>query len=201
MNNSKIILIDMDMVLNKFWKSYETQYNKITSKNISIHTAGLHQYTVSKNFEDNEKEALEINEKILSTKEFWSEMEIFENAYEVMEELTSRYLTLIVTRPWEGYDECATEKIKWIKKYLPFFDIKNVIFTSKKHLIKSDIMIDDDHRNFSLYDGIKIIMDYPYNRNYKADYRVQNWLQIRRVIFEDLEANVKQGVFRNLIRR
>ena len=68
----------------------------------------------------------------------------------------------------------------------PFISWDQVIITSRKQLIKGDVLIDDGIHNLEGGDYIKILMTAPHNRDYDAEgngmIRVHNWKQIKEVI-------------------
>lgn len=68
----------------------------------------------------------------------------------------------------------------------PFISWDQVIITSRKQLIKGDVLIDDGIHNLEGGDYIKILMTAPHNRDYDAEangmIRVYNWKQIEEVI-------------------
>jgi 5'-nucleotidase len=60
------------------------------------------------------------------------------------------------------------EKIEWLKEHMPWFDLKQVIFTGRKDAVKGDILIDDHRHNADLFrranpDATIIGIEYPYN--------------------------------------
>lgn len=68
----------------------------------------------------------------------------------------------------------------------PFISWDQVIITSRKQLIKGDVLIDDGIHNLEGGDYIKILVTAPHNRDYDAEangmIRVYNWKQIEEVI-------------------
>ena len=66
-----------------------------------------------------------------------------------------------------------------MKNYFPFIPITNVIVTSRKQMIKGDILIDDNPQNLIGGDYIKLLMDAPHNRKCSTGsngiIRVDNW--------------------------
>lgn len=69
---------------------------------------------------------------------------------EVIERLILEgYEVRILTHPQWNSKYCLNEKIEWIKKYLPFFDLNNLIMTRLKGEVASEnkILIDDNPKN------------------------------------------------------
>ena len=68
---------------------------------------------------------------ILLSKDFFSNLGMQSGADEVMERLCKEHDVYIVT----AYTvTTCVDKVKWIRKYLPFFDIKNVVFWNDSRL-------------------------------------------------------------------
>lgn len=70
------------------------------------------------------------------------------------------------------------EKLRWIKRELPFFDINNVIFTNNKSIFGKDcVLIDDNPKFINSFPGTRITFDAPYNRDEKVmtHFRLNSW--------------------------
>lgn len=110
-------------------------------------------------------------------------------AAEVVKELYEKHDVYIATCPWHTSDNCISEKIQWIEKYLPFFDRQKIIFACDKKRLSGDIIIDDSPKHLENNNcDTTIAFDYPYNRHSRADFRAKNWLDVREII-RGLECN------------
>jgi 5'(3')-deoxyribonucleotidase len=85
------------------------------------------------------------------------------------------------------------EKVEWLKFYFPQIDEAHIIAIKHKHLIKCDVMIEDNLQNLLASPHYeRICFDYAWNRNV-SDYaygihRVHNWNEVLDVINKlDLE--------------
>jgi 5'(3')-deoxyribonucleotidase len=56
------------------------------------------------------------------------------------------------------------EKIKWLKKHLPWFNQKNLIFIQDKSLLKTDILFDDNPANFNAHNTVYMLKKQPWNQ-------------------------------------
>lgn len=65
-------------------------------------------------------------------------------------------------------DPVATwpEKYEWLEEHFPMIPKQNRIACSRKGLLKLDILVDDGPHNFAGFDGLPIIFDQPWNRQY-----------------------------------
>ena len=74
-------------------------------------------------------------------------MEPIEGAIEAYEALSEKYETYILsTSPW-GNDTAASDKVRWVKKYLGEVAFKRLILSHHKNLNKGDFIIDDRTKN------------------------------------------------------
>jgi 5'-nucleotidase len=65
-------------------------------------------------------------------------------AYEMLAEKFDTYI--LSTSPW-GNDTAASDKVRWVKKYLGEVAHKRLILSHHKHLNKGDYIIDDRTKN------------------------------------------------------
>lgn len=77
------------------------------------------------------------------------------------------------------------DKANWVRKHLPFVPRHNLVVTYRKDLVRGDFMFDDAPRNLERCRATRIIMDYPYNRDF-ACYRVLNWAEFEALMDEVL---------------
>ncbi len=107
---------------------------------------------------------------------FFDELKPFPGAIELIKELsnTNKFEIYIVTDAG-GELEIINGKYFWLKKYMPFINLhENVIVTKSKHLIKADILIDDNPYVLEKFPNTTIAIDKPYNKHAKTWFRVYN---------------------------
>jgi 5'-nucleotidase len=120
MINKKIVYVDMDNVLVDF-------------------QSGIDQLT--------EKKRIEYDGRLDEVPGIFSLMSPLKNAVESFEKLSIKYDTYILsTSPWEN-DTAASDKVKWVKKYLGKSAYKKLILSHNKNLNKGDYIIDDRTKN------------------------------------------------------
>lgn len=82
----------------------------------------------------------------------------------------------------------STYKAKMEKVLLRHFPIRpeNVIVAYNKGMIRGDVRVDDAVHNLEGYDGVKILIDAPHNRDYNARahgvHRVSWWGDVYKII-------------------
>ena len=82
-------------------------------------------------------------------------------------------------------DEHYGEKKLWVRKHLPFFDMRRFIACSSKEVVLADVMLDDGLHNLDNFEGMYgVVYDQPWNRSSNHYTRVHSWLEFKRYIRE-----------------
>lgn len=168
-----IILIDMDDTIEQLLKAwlgkvnerygYSVRYEDITSWDITEPYPGL------------------TREQVYGVPDepgFWSSVEPIEGAAEAIRRfMDAGHEVYIVTAT--TYASVPEKMEGLLFKWFPFISWKQVIITSRKQLIKGDVLIDDGVHNLVGGDYEKVLMTAPHNRGYDAEangmIRVNNW--------------------------
>lgn len=109
----------------------------------------------------------------------YSELELFEGAYEVIGELMKNHHVIFVTA--SPSIKAVTEKMEWVEKHFGDLGItfQNVISTRNKYLIKADVLIDDSPEFLPKFTGTRILMNTAYNQHLVKfkdyEHRVYDW--------------------------
>lgn len=111
--------------------------------------------------------------------DFFEHLEPIKDMVEVLTKIheTNRYDITIVTA---GKESSHIGKIKSIKKHVPFIHSDNVIYASKKNMIKGDILFDDAPHNVIDFDktkGLPILFNKYFNQDVKGFIRVDGWYE------------------------
>ena len=116
---------------------------------------------------------------------FWSTVQPIPGAAESLRRLMDAgHEVLIVTAtPFES----VPEKISgFLMEHFPFLRRDQIMITSRKQLIRGDVLIDDGVHNLEGGDYIKLLYTAPHNRAYDAEVngmiRVNTWDEVERVI-------------------
>lgn len=120
--------------------------------------------------------------QIYTRPELYSNLEVVENAQDVIAYLQGYFKVIFVTA--SPNKESTFAKYAWVEKHFPSIGHAGMISTTHKHLIQAFALIDDSPKNITHYpNGYRIIMDKPYNQNLVEgidyDFRVTNWLEIK----------------------
>jgi len=176
MSNKLTLYIDIDETICKFLEKLCSEYNNKYNKNIKvsdIKTWSLNTYM------DGDK-AFEI----INSPGFFGSLEPIEDAIETIEKLVNDgHEIFIISSPSNEYS--VYEKYKWIRKHLPFFDIRNLILVGNKGELLSringdnSILFDDCPEYVSKFNGVSVVMDREYNKELivgvDCDFRVDGW--------------------------
>jgi len=184
-----IIYIDMDNTLCDTYKGVERWANEKFHKNIIMDKEKFTSnssvsWMVSAGI--SKKEAIRIRANFFHNETYWSDwIPIAVDAREVMEYLCKKHEVHIATSVFLAETPaCMVGKVEWLKRNLPFYDIRNTIYTHFKYNLIGDILIDDVltqliSEHGEEFPGLKITIDYPYNRtNNKYIKRAKNWKEI-----------------------
>lgn len=126
----------------------------------------------------------------LSRPGFFADLKPIPGAIEALERLSHRLELVVVTAsPASG----MRDKADWVKRHLPFVPKHNLVVTYRKDLVLGDFMFDDAPRNLEHTPATRIMMDYPYNRDFDDAYRVRNWTEFE-ALMDDLLARRAHGL-------
>jgi 5'(3')-deoxyribonucleotidase len=109
---------------------------------------------------------------------FFADITPYEDAISVIRELHERFDIYIATAAMEHPNSFAA-KYEWLVKHLPFLSPMNFIFCGNKGVVNANYLIDDSSRHFKEFIGQGILFSAPRNMEETADYRVNNWQEVR----------------------
>lgn len=162
--------IDLDDTINNLVDVWIEKYNKDYNDNVKIEdikTWDIGDYAkAGKDFY-----------KYLGDGKTFKNLSIKDGAAEVIEKLCKNNEVYIVTANASYNTGVCDDKVNFIKKFMPFFPIKNIIFINNKSLLDLDVLIDDGLHNFEGFKGRKIVFSRPWNEmvSEKYDYRITKW--------------------------
>jgi 5'(3')-deoxyribonucleotidase len=165
----KTILIDLDDTLVDFLPGLLKRYNEITGERVSIEDVGDYSF----------KNALKdpgVAYSIFESPDFFFLLDPMPEGIKYFNKLIEDgHNVIILTQPPRNSDYAIRDKRKWIKKYLPNFDLSNVVFAHKKYMVQGDIFFDDNPEHLIKWkafnpNGLIFKILYPYNSDCKTDY-------------------------------
>ncbi len=179
------VLFDMDETIVQFLNKLLAYHRHLYNSDITIED--IHEWNMPKEFKD-----------IFMTPYFFDGLKPYSGAIELINELTIKdEFNVYIVTDTGGEVNIVNGKYFWIKKYLPFINLReNVIFTKNKHLIKADILIDDNPYILKKFPNTTIAIDRPYNKHIKTWFRVydNNFKNIKELIYRIYE--IKRSVLK-----
>ena len=168
----KTLSIDMDEVITDTAKKLKDYYCRdfgISIREEDLPGKDLKQVVIPEHFSK--------FHEYLNSEGFFADLEIMPDAKEVLEKLNEKYELFIVSAALE-FPNSLKDKFSWISENLPFISWKQICLCGTKSIIQTDIMIDDRTRNFSHFEGRKILYTCHHNIFEKDYERVSNWKEI-----------------------
>lgn len=174
-----LILLDMDNVaadlMSKWLNTYNLQYNDNLTANDIKHW----------NIESFAKKCSPQEfHQIINEPNFFADLDVVPNSIEVTKRLQQKgHLLYFATATPYLSKTAAYDKNIWVNKYFPHIGYKNIFQTHIKQMIKGDLLFDDSPNNLEIFDGFKILMDAPYNKDCtNHNNRVSSWLEFEEII-------------------
>ncbi len=118
-------------------------------------------------------------------KGFFRDLEVMENAVEVIKWLQEHYEVFITTAAME-FRNSFEDKYDWLAEHFPYLHWKNIVFCGNKSIINADYMIDDNAFNFEGFIGKGLLFTAFHNVEEKRYTRVDNWLEVKTFFEQEL---------------
>lgn len=173
-----ILLLDMDGIVANLLKKWLNTYNQEYDDNLTLTQIGSW---------DVEKYAKKCSPKefhaIIERPHFFADLEVLPGSIEITKKLQDmgHILYFVTATPYDN-PTAAYDKQKWVDKYFPHMGKSKIIHTHDKYMVLGSLLLDDHPKNLEEFPGIKVVVDYPYNQDVKADYRVKDWFEFLEVI-------------------
>lgn len=179
-HNKMVILVDIDDVINNLCQTWTTWLN--TKYKLSVQYDDIITWDMAGYYPELTNE--QIYEPLFMPK-FW---QLVLPRFDAI-----KYIDMLVKEKYDVY-LCTTSHYKTIDikfenivaKYFPFIPWNKIIITSKKQMIRGDVLIDDGIHNLEGGCYTKILMTAPWNKNYDTVshqmYRADNWEDVYNII-------------------
>lgn len=165
------IAVDLDTTLNNLEEVWIDRYNKdyndtLTPDDLVVwDTSNIVKPECGKKVYD-----------YLNEPGFFLSLAIKKDARRVMEYLQTFADVYIVTA---YHHKSCSDKGDWVEKYLPNFNLRNLVFLNDKFMFNADILIDDGAHNIEAYKHDVILFNAPHNQHLEDRFiRLHNWLEI-----------------------
>lgn len=174
------ILVDMDDTIEQLLKALVARANERFCRNASVDD--VTDWSIVCAFPGVTKQQIL---DFMRDADFWDTVEPVPGAAEALKHFMDEGHDVYIVTATEH--EHVAEKMKGVLfRYFPFVSWDQVIITSRKQLIRGDVLIDDGIHNLEGGEYRKILVTAPYNKNYDAEangmIRVNGWDEIVRII-------------------
>ena len=185
------ILVDMDDVLEQLVDAWVKYLNRNYGTNVTRDE--VNDWNICTAFPMLDKETVYSPE---FDDEFWKEVQPMPGADEALRKLMADgHEIYVVTATL--YETLRSKMDNVLFRYFPYIDWSHVIITSRKYMIKGDVLIDDGPHNLQQGDFFKILFDAVHNRSFDEKsvgaVRVMNWAEAYDVITAYAELKSRRG--------
>ena len=165
------IAVDMDDVIahtiDKFAEIYRNNHN------IDLNPQVLHGKEIREVLPQEIKHTVS---EYVNMPGFFRNITVMPGSQEVLKELTGRYDVYIVSAAME-FKNSLIDKFEWLADHFPFIPWTHIIFCGHK-IVNVDVIIDDRTRNFTDFNGRKLLYSSPHNMLVEGYERVNNWNEV-----------------------
>lgn len=166
----------MDEVICDFLGPLCRQYNELHGTDWSL--AGFSEYDLDSFIGGKGRE-------IFLKAGFFYSLEPYPGSLEILETLREDGHDVIIASNALGNPDAAADKCRWMGKFLPELLAENFFITSRKYLIRGDMLFDDSPGVLENFPCIRVVMDRPYNQQVEG-FRIynNNWQDFYRLVSE-----------------
>ena len=122
-------------------------------------------------------EDYQANNQFLWEPGFFLDIEVKQDAIEVVKQLQEKYEVFIVSAATE-FPESMKEKLIWLEQHFPFIGWKHTVFCGHKYMIQADYLIDDHEKNLASFTGKPILYSALHNLHIHDYERVNTWKEV-----------------------
>lgn len=177
MRRKPVVLVDMDEVLVSLLDAWCAHYLQLGGEHL-----------VPEDFKhygwESQVKNKELFLQVLKSGAIFSCAAARPRAVEGFAMLCERYDVFIVTAVMKNCSRTYDAKLGWLWRHFPWFDRSRVIFTSQKHLVHGDFLIDDSVTNLDAWvradpagERIPVLMDRPFNQETLPYHRVADLVE------------------------
>ncbi|MBR0165097.1 MAG: hypothetical protein IJQ12_10535 [Lachnospiraceae bacterium] len=181
----KVILVDMDDTLENFTEAWVDYANRRFGT--SVAPEEITDWDPSVHFEGVSHD--EMYDLILEDDFYYTLKPLEDAAHYLKKIMDAGHEVLIVTSTQHQVVPIKMEQVLF--RFFPFLTWDQVIVTSRKQMLRGDILIDDAPHNHIGGDYEKILITAPHNRHFDAEahgmIRVDNWEEIYREVMRIAE--------------
>ena len=162
------IAVDMDDVIADTIERFADIYRK--EHNINLSAELLHGKEIREVLPADIKHTVS---EYVNAPGFFRHINVMPGSQEVLKQLSGKYEVYIVSAAME-FKNSLLDKYEWLAEHFPFIPWTHIIFCGHK-IVNADVIIDDRSRNFTDFNGRKLLYSSPHNMLVEGYERVNNW--------------------------
>ena len=160
-------------------------------KNSLEYTEDLPSYHLTEWFVKNKfatkAEAIAMKEIIFNDENYWATIPPMDDAIEKIFNLNLKHKIFIASDAiTTNNNACMTGKKMWMKRFLPFIELSQLIFIQNKSMLVGNLLIEDVVEQIINFKGRTMLFDYFYNRTCLPSWRVNTWKEAEEIILNYL---------------
>lgn len=191
------ILFDFDDVLNDLSKKWVAELNRRYHQSVSWND--LKEFDLTKAFTQlsNYQIFLPYLEGTL-----YLDINPVKEAQQLVEDLSVEHELYVATLNLLGLDavdlyeylwndestHCVDYLLQFLAEYYPQINHRNLMIVGRKEMLRGDVLIDDNPSYLQHFDGLRILLDKPYNKSFddaaNGVYRAFTYKDVKRIIEE-----------------
>ncbi|OAV45541.1 5'(3')-deoxyribonucleotidase [Lewinella sp. 4G2] len=164
------ICVDMDGVMAdtyaKFVTAYEKEFNRVLTQK-DLLGKKVYDLDGANHLRD-----------LMYEKGFFRDLQVMDNAPEVLEELYAQHEIFIVTTATE-FRHSMRDKWDWMAEHFPFIHHSRMVFCGTKDIVYGDYLLDDKVSNLKVFKGEGLLFSALDNHYDTGFHRLNNWLEVR----------------------
>jgi 5'(3')-deoxyribonucleotidase len=122
--------------------------------------------------------------EICGNVDFWSTLEPYPYAYEILKELNKEVDITVCTNPWKDEKAFKQAKIDYIRDHYGFLRKNPIIFTDEKEKVDGDVIFDDKPKTLEKCKEVMITVKpvRTWNVDTEADFSFNSWKEVPKIM-------------------
>lgn len=184
------ILLDSDDVIVTHIPEVIKRFNEKYSRNVKVEDIKTWE------LEDSIEDGYLVN-AFFKEKGLYANLEIKPHAKEVINKWLSEGHEIVIVSA--AHREAIEDKFYFYDTFFPEIPKENVLFLSRKDLIKGDIFVDDGIHNLDSSNvKHRIVFSQPWNESNETYLRVKDWFELEKEVDKIISSQNLENVFCNL---
>lgn len=115
--------------------------------------------------------------RAMQAPDFFEDIPPIPGSREMVADLAQRHEIFIASAAME-FPNSFSAKFTWLRRHFAFIDPMNYLFCGDKSIVRADVLVDDNARNFKGFHGVGILFDAPHNSLVEGHLRARDWGEV-----------------------